>query len=79
MADFLHEKRNEIGARLKELKLLVDEYERLQAAAAALANVPTASVAPAAPAPAPGRAATTTPRPRGHRHAAWALQGQRKA
>jgi hypothetical protein len=34
--DFLDEKRREIGARLKELKPLVDEFARLQAAAAAL-------------------------------------------
>jgi hypothetical protein len=40
MADFLDEKRNEIGARLKELKPLVDEYRRLEAAAAALDGVP---------------------------------------
>ena len=40
MVDFLDEKRTEIGARLKELKPLVDEYERLQAAAAALDGVP---------------------------------------
>jgi hypothetical protein len=40
MADFLDEKRNEIGARLKELKPLVDEYQRLEAAAAALDGVP---------------------------------------
>jgi hypothetical protein len=40
MADFLDEKRNEIGARLKELKPLVDEYHRLEAAAAALDGVP---------------------------------------
>jgi hypothetical protein len=44
MADFLDEKRNEIGARLKELKPLVDEYHRLEAAAAALDGVPTQSV-----------------------------------
>jgi CRP-like cAMP-binding protein len=50
MADFLDEKRNEIGARLKELKPLVDEYQRLEAAAAALDGVPlpTATQAPAA-------------------------------
>jgi hypothetical protein len=36
MADFLDEKRSEIGARLKELKPLVEEYSRLEAAAAAL-------------------------------------------
>jgi hypothetical protein len=41
MADFLDEKRNEIAARLKELKPLVDEYQRLEAAAAALDGVPT--------------------------------------
>lgn len=40
MADFLDEKRSEIGARLKELKPLVEEYERLEAAAAALDGVP---------------------------------------
>ena len=43
MADFLDEKRSEIGARLKELKPLVDEYQRLEAAAAALDGVPTSS------------------------------------
>jgi hypothetical protein len=47
MADFLDEKRSEIGARLKELKPLVEEYERLQVAAAALDGVPaTNSVVP---------------------------------
>jgi len=40
MADFLDEKRNEIGARLKELKPLVEEYQRLEAASAALDGVP---------------------------------------
>ncbi|MEA2137654.1 MAG: hypothetical protein QOG56_804 [Solirubrobacteraceae bacterium] len=40
MADFLDEKRSEIGARLKELKPLVEEYERLVAAAAALDGMP---------------------------------------
>jgi hypothetical protein len=39
MADFLDEKRNEIGARLKELKPLVDEYTRLEKAVAALDGV----------------------------------------
>lgn len=52
MADFLDEKRNEIGARLKELKPLVDEYQRLEAAAAALDGVPTPSSAPRAASPA---------------------------
>jgi hypothetical protein len=39
MADFLDEKRNEINARLKELRPLVEEYQRLEAAAAALDGV----------------------------------------
>ena len=45
MADFLDEKRSEIGARLKELKPLVEEYQRLQAAAAALDGVPANAAA----------------------------------
>ena len=39
MSDFLDEKRKEIQARLKELKPLVDEYTRLEAAERALAGV----------------------------------------
>ncbi len=39
MADFLDQKRDEIAARLQELKPLVDEYTRLQAAATALEGV----------------------------------------
>jgi hypothetical protein len=39
MTDFLEEKKREINARLKELKPLVDEYHRLEAAAAALDGV----------------------------------------
>jgi hypothetical protein len=39
MADFLDEKRKEIDARLKELRPLVDEYNRLEKAASALAGV----------------------------------------
>ena len=46
MADFLDEKRREIADRLRELKPLVDEYQRLEAAAAALDGVrPTNGVA----------------------------------
>jgi len=51
MADFLDEKKNEIGARLKELKPLVEEYTRLQAAAAALDGVPTNGSGPRAKSP----------------------------
>jgi hypothetical protein len=39
VTDFLDEKRQEITGRLKELKPLVDEFNRLEAAAAALAGV----------------------------------------
>lgn len=51
MTDFLDEKKQEIAARLKELRPLVEEYHRLEAAAAALDGVtaPVPSGAPAAP------------------------------
>jgi len=39
MTDFLDDKRKEIDVRLKELRPLVDEFHRLEAAAAALAGV----------------------------------------
>jgi CRP-like cAMP-binding protein len=39
VTDFLAEKRREIQSRLKELKPLVDEYTRLEAAERALAGV----------------------------------------
>jgi hypothetical protein len=39
MADFLDDKRKEIDARLQELRPLVDEFNRLEQAAAALAGV----------------------------------------
>jgi hypothetical protein len=48
MADFLDEKRKEIQARLKELRPLVDEFHRLEAAERALSGV-EATPAPAAP------------------------------
>jgi ribosomal protein S25 len=54
VTDFLDEKRQEITARLKELKPLVEEYRRLEAAASALDGVGGSSAAagrsPAAPA-----------------------------
>ncbi len=54
MPDFLEEKRKEISQRLKELRPLVDEYARLEAAEQALSGVGgngrrTASAPPAAP------------------------------
>jgi hypothetical protein len=45
MTDFLEEKKREINARLKELRPLVDEYHRLEAAAAALDGVGNTSTA----------------------------------
>jgi CRP-like cAMP-binding protein len=50
MTDFLQEKKNEINARLKELKPLVEEYQRLEAAAAALNGVEAPGRAGGAPA-----------------------------
>jgi|SRR3954451_14642178 len=46
MTDFLDEKRNEIQARLKELKPLVDEYQRLEAAERALTGVADGTTGP---------------------------------
>lgn len=43
MPDFLSEKREEITTRLRELQPQVEEYRRLEAAAAALAGVPGAA------------------------------------
>jgi hypothetical protein len=58
MADFLDEKRKEIQARLKELKPLVEEYTRLEAAERALSGVGTngaTSSTPRSAAAAPAR------------------------
>jgi hypothetical protein len=57
MADFLDEKRREIEARLRELRPLVDEYNRLEKAAAALRGVGNGG--------APRAARATRPRGRG--------------
>jgi hypothetical protein len=59
MADFLDEKKREIDARLKELRPLVEEFHRLEAASAALDGVggATGSAAPARR----GRRRTATP------------------
>jgi hypothetical protein len=78
VTDFLDEKRREINDRLAELKPLIDEYNRLEAAATALAGVrgstpaaARASATPAAPAKrGPGRprgskSRTTTGKRRG--------------
>ncbi len=49
MADFLEEKKREIASRLKELRPLVEEFHRLEAAQRALEGVderPSASASP---------------------------------
>jgi hypothetical protein len=78
MADFLDEKRKEIQARLKELRPLVDEFHRLEAAERALSGM---DAKPAAAAPARRRRASSSSsngrrgRPRGSgTRAAQALQ-----
>ncbi len=64
MADFVDEKRREMQARLKELRPLVDEYRRLEAAVAALEGVAPAPAAPRSPARA-ARPAARRRRPNG--------------
>jgi hypothetical protein len=77
VADFLDEKRKEIQARLKELRPLVDEYHRLEAAEQALSGV---GPKPAAATPTRRRRAASSSngrrgRPRGSgTRAAQALQ-----
>jgi hypothetical protein len=60
VTDFLDEKRREINDRLAELKPLIDEYTRLQDAAAALAGV--GGSAPRAAASTPAVPAATSAR-----------------
>ncbi len=66
MADFLDEKRKEIQTRLKELRPLVDEFHRLEAAERALSGV---EGKPAA--------ATTTATPRRRRSTRASSNGRR--
>ena len=61
MTDFLEEKRREITERLKELKPLVEEFHRLEAAATALASTLGSAAADA------GEAAVHHRRRRHHR------------
>jgi hypothetical protein len=68
VTDFLDEKRREINDRLAELKPLIDEYNRLEAAATALAGVggsATASRAAAASSASAAPARRGPGRPRG--------------
>src|SRR3954452_27285 len=61
MTDFLDEKRKEIESRLRELKPLVDEYNRLEQASQALQGVGTTTTTRRRP----GRRTTTGRRRRG--------------
>jgi Winged helix-turn-helix DNA-binding len=76
VTDFLDEKRREISERLAELKPLVDEFHRLEAASAALVGVGGDGSTAAASAPAPS---VRTPARRGpgrpRRNAASASSG----
>jgi hypothetical protein len=65
MADFLDEKRKEIDSRLRELRPLVDEYNRLEKAAAALSGVGGTQRASAPRRRAARRAGGQRGRPRG--------------
>ena len=67
MTDFLDEKRKEIQSRLKELKPLVDEYQRLEAAERALAGVESKPARTAASGPRRARGSSNgrRGRPRG--------------
>jgi hypothetical protein len=83
VTDFLDEKRREISDRLKELKPLVDEYTRLEAAASALAGVGGSATLPSA-APAtrkrgPGRPKGTTTKATGAKPARKARAGKGRA
>ena len=70
MTDFLDEKRKEIQNRLRELKPLVEEYHRLEAAASALDGVGGAT--PARRGPGRPRGSTT------RRRRATAKRGRRQ-
>ncbi len=65
MTDFLEEKRREIQARLSELKPLVDEYQRLEAAERALAGVTDGDGSSTAGRPAPAPRARRATKPSG--------------
>jgi len=65
MADFLEEKKREIASRLKELRPLVEEFHKLEAAQQALEGVGASSAAPAAPRRTRGRTSGGSGRGRG--------------
>jgi hypothetical protein len=70
MADFLEDKKGEIHKRLAELKPVVDEYQRLEAAATALDGLPSNASSRRAPASTRARAnrrSTSSPATPGRR------------
>ena len=77
MADFLEEKRKEIQARLKELRPLVDEYHRLEAAERALSGV--GGSAATATAPTRRRRSSSSPSSNGRRRGRPRGSGTRAA
>jgi hypothetical protein len=76
--DFLDEKRSEIGARLKELRPLVEEYQRLQAAAAALDGVPATALMSTTSTGSPRRASARAKAPTRKRGASHGRRGRPK-
>jgi hypothetical protein len=76
--DFLDEKRQEITNRLKELKPMVDEYTRLEAAASALAGVRGSSSSASTATAAPRRRGPGRPRGSRTKTAAVATKPARK-
>jgi hypothetical protein len=65
MADFLEDKRKEIDARMRELRPLVEEFNRLEKAAAALSDLDGARRAPRRRRAAPATGGGRRGRPRG--------------
>ena len=80
VTDFLDEKRQEINQRLAELKPLIDEYNRLEAAATALSGVrgsaPASRTAAAAPAASAAPARRGPGRPRGSKSTTGKRRGR---
>jgi hypothetical protein len=77
-ADFLDEKREEIGARLRELRPLIDEYQRLEAAVAALDGVPATASTSTAPSRPARRMPSRTPAPTRKRGVSHGRRGRPK-
>ena len=79
MTDFLDDKRREISDRMRELKPAVDEYNRLEAAASALAGVRGSGAASATPRRrGPGRPRGSRTRAKAAGAAATATKARRK-